>query len=467
MPNLATPPRPLCFLAMPFGVKPAPAGGGRTIDFDAVYKAMETGIDQAGLDCRRADFDPAGGFIHRSMFEALLLAEYVVVDLTFANANVAYEVGLRHGANAGRGTFLICEEESLKALPFDFKPLRTMPYRLGDLTSLQRDLTARLKEAMAGRLPSDNPILQITSIQVSSSGHEKTDLFAQRMAYVGGVGAEVSKILACADQAQAVKDLQAVETQVLGAPQTIQQLHTALLSIYLGYRAKSAWAEMVALFERMPGELQASAVAREQLALAHNRIAEGLQDPAASQQERQHALQALDMIPKSKWTSETFGILGRIHKGRADAELKAGRERESQAALTAAIKAYESGFASDPRDTYPGINAVTLRILRNRPEDPAALAILLPAVRFSVGRAPAPTQVDEAYWQAATKLELAAAARDWDAAQTALDDVLGVKVAGWMRETTADNLERQKRAREHEPDTQSALKSIIEALRAV
>jgi hypothetical protein len=284
------------------------------------------------------------------------------------------------------------------------------------------------------------------------------------MPHVSEIGAEVSEILARPDQAQGITALQALEARVLNAAQAIAQPHTALLAIYLGYRAKQAWPEMVALFGKMPGELAASPVAREQLALAHNRIAEKLKDPAAAHAERQKALLALAAIPKERWTSETFGILGRIEKGRADAELAAQHEAESRAALSAAIEAYESGFRADPRDYYPGVNAVTLRILRGSPEDHAALRFLLPAVRFSVARAPTPAQKDEAYWQAATRLELATAARDWDAAQSALDDLLAVQSHDWMRETTAANLARQARARADEPATQTALHSYIAAL---
>ncbi len=130
-------------------------------------------------------------------------------------------------------------------------------------------------------------------------------------------------------------------------------------------------------------------MAQEQLALAHNRIAEKLAGPDADERRRE-ALGALDAIPKEKWTSETYGILGRIHKGHADAEVKAAgndasRQVQVRSALTAAIKAYEAGFRADPRDYYPGVNAVTLRILRNLPEDEGALADLLPG-RTLLGR---------------------------------------------------------------------------------
>ena len=110
------------------------------------------------------------------------------------------------------------------------------------------------------------------------------------------------------------------------------------------------------------------------------------------------------------------------------------------------------------------MNAVTLRILRNMPEDEAALADLLPVVRFSVARAPSPATRDESYWQTATKLELAAAARDWSAAQAVLNDLLSIDVDGWMHETTADNLRRQAQARASEADTQRELASYAAAL---
>ena len=309
---------------------------------------MKVAIEKVGLECHRADFNPSGGFIHRSMFEALLVAEYVVADLTFANANVAYEVGLRHGANAGRGTVLICQDDSLKTLPFDFRPLRTIPYKLAELDGLTAAVEERLKLAVAGNFPPDNPILQVTSIRPVTSGHEKTDLFAQRMAFVA-IGAKVAEIQR-ADATKAVADLRELEGQVLAAASGIAQLHTALLAIYLGYRAKKAWQEMVELHQKMPRELQHSPVAQEQLALAHNRIAEKLAGPDADERRRK-ALAALDAIPKEKWTSETYGILGPIQKGRADAEMKAvekdaSRQVQVRAALTAGIKAYE--LASEP-----------------------------------------------------------------------------------------------------------------------
>ena len=97
--------QPLCFVAMPFGSKPNPSGG--TIDFDAVYADLiRPAIEAAHMDPLRADEEAAGGIIHKPMYERLLLAEIVIADLTFANANVFYELGVRHAARP-RSTILM------------------------------------------------------------------------------------------------------------------------------------------------------------------------------------------------------------------------------------------------------------------------------------------------------------------------------------------------------------------------
>src|SRR5258708_17335587 len=86
---------PLGFVLRPFGKKPGAAGA--VIDFDAVYgELIKPAVEGAGLVPLRADEEQAGGIIHKPMFERLILCEYAVADLTTANANVFYELGVRH-----------------------------------------------------------------------------------------------------------------------------------------------------------------------------------------------------------------------------------------------------------------------------------------------------------------------------------------------------------------------------------
>jgi hypothetical protein len=119
---------PLCFVLMPFGRKSD--ASGKQIDFDAVYQDLIVpAILEAGLEPIRADEEMTGGIIHKPMFERLILCEYAVADLTTANANVFYELGVRHAVRP-RSTVLLFSEGGSQ-LPFDVAPLRAMSYRLG------------------------------------------------------------------------------------------------------------------------------------------------------------------------------------------------------------------------------------------------------------------------------------------------------------------------------------------------
>lgn len=475
------PPRPLCFIASPFGTKASPTQPGSVVHFDEVWRGLKPILTAAGLEPVRADEELIGGFIHRPMYERLVVAEYVVADLTFSNANVAYEVGIRHGASHGT-TLLICAAKHIPQLPFDLKGMRVIPYEVQDdgsltppaIEALGKAITERIAAIHRGELPLDNPIVQVTGLGPGSpTSHEKTDVFLLRMRYVSTVTERISDAIALQDTAQAVAQLDAVRAEVLQTPGVVAQLHTVLLALFLGYREKESYAQMVSMYSSFPPELQRTPVAREQLAFAYNRLAEAAAkkgDKAEATKLRAKALEVVQKIPAEERSSETFGILGRIHKGLSDAEDKEGNKAAAQAALSQAIRQYEEGFQLDPRDYYPGVNAVTLRIARGRPEDAAELKHLLPVVRFAVKRAPKPSSLRpaEAYWQEATKLELACAERDWEAAPRHVEALLSLKAEPWMQPwmygTTLGNLEKQRKARAGEPDTVQHLEEAIQAL---
>src|SRR5512134_686038 len=120
-------PQPLCFVAMPFGKKPTM--GGTQIDFDEVYgELIRPAIEEAGLEPLRADEEMTGGIIHRPMFERLILCEYAVADLTTANANVFYELGIRHAVRPCSTVLVFAKGAG--QLPFDVAPLRGLPYEV-------------------------------------------------------------------------------------------------------------------------------------------------------------------------------------------------------------------------------------------------------------------------------------------------------------------------------------------------
>ena len=231
--------RPLCFVLMPFGKKPATAGSA--IDFDAVYQELiAPAIEAAGLEPLRADEEMTGGIIHKPMFERLILCEYAVADLTTANANVFYELGIRHAVRPYSTVLLFAEAGS--QLPFDVAPLRAIPYRLStegtpaDDGQAQSSLTARLLDAQ-NAVP-DSPIFQLME-GFPEIDHTKTDVFRDRVRYC----AEVKERLAAARK-QGRDALRIIE-QELGPIKDNES--GVVIDLFLSYRAVKAWQDMIDL----------------------------------------------------------------------------------------------------------------------------------------------------------------------------------------------------------------------------
>lgn len=174
---------PLCFVLMPFGKKPRAAGA--VIDFDAVYKELIVpAISEAGLEPLRADEEMTGGIIDKPMFERLILCRYAVADLTSANANVFYELGVRHAVRQWSTVLLFAEGST--QLPFDVAPLRAMPYRLSpdgkpvNVDVIKPALVKRLIEAKSAK--TDSPIFQLVE-GFPDVDHTKTHVFRDRVRY--------------------------------------------------------------------------------------------------------------------------------------------------------------------------------------------------------------------------------------------------------------------------------------------
>ena len=93
--------RPICFMVMPFGVKPVEPrvdGAPDKIDFDALWnKTYLPVITELGYETVRADQDTGAGII-LEMLERLFFSDLVVADMTVPNGNVYYEIGIRHAS---------------------------------------------------------------------------------------------------------------------------------------------------------------------------------------------------------------------------------------------------------------------------------------------------------------------------------------------------------------------------------
>jgi hypothetical protein len=210
---------------------------------------------------------------------------------------------------------------------------------------------------------------------------------------------------------------------------------------------------MIALAERMPKPLFATVLVREQLALALNRAGDDVRAEEV----------LLDLLKTRGPSSETLGILGRVYKDRWDRASKAGQKVRAAAVLDQAIDAYRRGFEADPRDAYPGINAVTLMELRDPPD--VVREELLPVVRYAVLRRLAGAAPD--YWDYATLLELAILARDPSAAKQWLGKAIVAMREPWEGESTANNLRLIAEARQARGEDVTFVREVIGELAPV
>jgi hypothetical protein len=381
----------------------------------------------------------AEGILGKNLLELIILAEYAVADVTTLDANVFYYVGLRH-ATRPYSTLLVYAE-GVAQLPFDVAPLRAIPYRLtpggtpDNPETAQRLIGLQLREAR--NQSADSPIFQLVE-GFPDIQHLKTDVFRDRVRYAAGV----KERLATARR-QGLEAVRAIE-QDLGSIEDHES--AVVIDLFLSYRAVKAWPAMIELAGRMPASLAATVMVREQLALALNRAGRG--------EEAERVL--LDLIARRGPSSETYGILGRVYKDRWEAAAGAGETVRARGLLDQAIRAYLSGFETDWRDSYPGVNAVTLMELRE-PPDPRRKG-LIPVVAYAVERRVAAGQPD--YWDHATLLELAILAGDQKKADEALAAASAKVREVWEPETTLRNLKLIREARERRGKAQPWLTGI-------
>jgi hypothetical protein len=451
------PPKPLCFVLMPFGRKKDLIAERGDIDFDHVYQeGVAPAIDDAGLEPVRADMERTGGVIHTAMFERLLLCDFAVADLTCANGNVLYELGVRH-ATRPRTTLPIFAKH--QALPFDLNFLRAMPYDLGDHNRFAADEAKALRTALARRLADlrnlaaeqespDSPLFTVLAgYQAPDLAHLKTDDFHKQVEYSQRAKSDLAAARRLPHD-QAVASLLAFEREL---PIDIEA--GVVIDLYLSYRAVEEWTSMVGLYNRMPIELKRTVLVREQFAFALNRLGE-----------RDHALQILDEVLQERGANpETCGLMGRIYEDKRDEALGRGDAVTAAGLLRKAITTYQRGFEADWRDAYPGINALTLLEIEGKPKSLAERDRLLPVVRFSAEarlRGGATTN----YWDHATLLELAVVASDQEAAGERLADALAAEHEPWMPKTTANNLKKFCEARATRGEAVNWIEEIIRAL---
>src|SRR5271166_6316994 len=152
---------PVCFVIMGFGLK-TDLATGRVLDLDKSYKnIIKPAVTAAGYECVRADEIQRSGVIDVPMYEMLYAADLVVADLSTANLNAIFELGVRYALKP-RATIIMAE--SRFTIPFDASRIVVRLYEhLGtaigfdEAMRMQKELTD-LINALRGSDAVDSPV---------------------------------------------------------------------------------------------------------------------------------------------------------------------------------------------------------------------------------------------------------------------------------------------------------------------
>lgn len=421
---------------MPFGTKPGP--DGQDIDFNRVYQDLiKPALEAAGMFAFRADEEIRPGDIRVDMFQELLIADLVVVDLTIDNPNVWYELGIRHALRA-RGVVLISGGQSTKA--FDVYTDRKLRYGIRDggpdAESLEDD-RERLREMIVATMESwhgrkMSPVYQLIpnlvepdwrSLRVGNFREfwEAYDNWEERIARARRRG-RVGDMLVLADEApvaafranawiRAGTALRrsghfgfAIEQLDKGL--TIEPLHA------VGLREKGMCLQRLALRGDRGYTLD--------MARSHYRV----------------------MLQRDPKDSETWALLGRVEKDAWTASWRSEQSTPQQrvadaryedALLREAINCYQTAFRSDPKHYYSGINALTLMYLFEHLTGDVAyrdtMEIMAGAVRFA---AECDEDPDNRFWARASLGDLQVLIGTPESTAAAYKEALAINRDNWF-----------------------------------
>jgi tetratricopeptide (TPR) repeat protein len=147
------------FIIRPFGPKQDSAG--KLIDFERVHRELiEPALTAVGCGGGTTGQIVEAGNIREDMFALIIEADLVVCDITVHNANVFYELGIRHALRKKR-TVLLKGEPTQDGTPFDVLTDRYVAYDIDNPSAAKDALIETLKTTLASEREPDSPIFKM------------------------------------------------------------------------------------------------------------------------------------------------------------------------------------------------------------------------------------------------------------------------------------------------------------------
>ncbi len=326
------------FIVRPFGTK-------NGVDFDAVdEKLIQPAARKAGIIATTTAPLMHAGNIREDMFKDLLVADLVIADISIHNANVYYELGIRH-ALRDRATVLVRSRVKDNEIPFD---LRTDRYIVYDNEKPEESVD-RLAEALHQTISSSNPDSPVYRLLPDLESHDATAFVPVPRGFQSALEAARRE----GDLARLGllgEELSGLDWRTSGRRLVAQ----AQVRLHDFKGARITWEYVL---RRRPEDPEAL--------LKLSTVYKGLGDLGRAQDAVERLLEQKAL--SQEHLSEGRALLGALHKHRwaqgwrSEKTLTARR----RAALTStfvydALDAYRAGYLLDLNNYYPGINALAL-----------------------------------------------------------------------------------------------------------
>jgi hypothetical protein len=336
------------FIVRPFGIQ-------RDIDFDAVERLLiRPALQSLSIDGGTTGEIVSQGNIRDDMFRMLVSADIAIADLSIHNANVFYELGIRHGLRS-RATLLM--RANVDKYPFDLNTDRYFVYDVADPAAALPALIDALRSTLAA-LRTDSPVYEILR---SLKPPDPSVLQVVPRAF----NEEIARALSAALPG----NLQLLATEAQGLEwesEGLRRVGRTQLKLKAFRAAKETFDRIL---EIRPDDVEAN----QRAATIYQRLA--ATDGTTSTEDRRDLLtrstqaieRVLDSPVPSRWDrAEAFALKGRNAKVQwYDSVRNAPDSRLVELAvqsplLTEAIQSYATGFSEDLNHYYSGLNAMSL-----------------------------------------------------------------------------------------------------------
>jgi hypothetical protein len=318
------------------------------IDFDRVDKELIGPVlKEFGIEGGTTEEIAWAGNIRTDVFERLLVADLVIADISIHNANVYYELGIRH-ALRDRTTILM--RAAAHPVPFDLQTDRYFEYDAGDPAQARPQLSEAIRQSTMKDRPSspDSPVYLLLP-KLKPQDPSTFDVVPQAFSEA------VREATTAQDRPRLA--LMSEEIEPLGWVLSGRRvIGRAQFQLRAWSDARETW-EWVR--EERPDDFEANLALGtvlqnlgelEASSIAVSRVLQRADVPDAT---RAEALALRASNSKTKWIAEW----------RAAPESDRGATALGSSLLYDAARDYDDGFYADQNHFYPGINALSLTTL--------------------------------------------------------------------------------------------------------